>query len=1634
MRKSRIPPATERPNRYSFPVSDVPILSTAQGTSKENDEMRKLVTGLESAFGDIDARLGDVAAGIPGQIKDALTGPDSPIKPVKFPVLEVWQDGNAIVIGTRIWDFVETDDIRFRVTDLGGQHAKIEAFTKKHPQVAGMWGKGTGGYGVEIPNSGATVLDPAIYGAGAVTYSSPFTPYRDRTLFHFVGDYGLIEPELNYTLSGTNLRLGYLRDVPALETAVWGAKTQSVTILGQKYDIFTAKTRVAPSLQIFDPDESVHTTSSVTRVFAKDSDTATLHVDVDDPVASGLYWNGTDPRTFTAKLWVDVKDDAFDGDNLGSAGAGIAEVFKERIGRVLWHRRIKQGSGISVTQDGDYITIAATGSGGADYYFYNEGGYAEILDEATSTATDQYFRTLSGTGMATVTQHSDWIEINVPEVSDGLYYAIANDGAGEQVYIADSGTGTIGDPYTFHLRNILAGDNTDLSSTTSTDIVIDSWKTVVEADGLCVALSTPYNFLESYSEDSGTHIATAKLRNFAVANDLFLDVCSGGAYVFNVDVIGENLLTGFEVYYDKTHVSEQTRLQMRTLYEGTGITMTYMGTDNKGIMISCDVVDTNDTYEMDNVGGAAEVWRDTDDSGAPNHIFNLRTLSGTGDMWVTQGADTIDIYHTVVGYNLHADDTYYKGLYDSKDWLDGDTTLNFKVLKAGTGITLSDLGDAIEITAVGGDSTLYYDVVNTLGTDYKLVNASTGTGVSGDPITFPIKTLVADGAITLSYVSTNSIKIFAPAYTFENEGGKVEIYDETTSTSTNSVFRTLSGTGATTVTQHSDWVEINTPVVTDTNTLYDHLAVTATGGAKLRLHGSDGSTDDVLFRGAGGTTVSYIDPDTIEISSTDNDHLYAIDNCAAGTGTGFVYHDSTVAGSLETFHLRTIKQSTGITVTTSGHDIIIACTIVDTNTLYDHLVVTAVSGAKLRLHGTDSTNDDVLFTSAGNTVLITRTDDDTMNFEVNLDEMPYNVIGDNINDCGIASAPYGWYYDYSDNALTHTRTLLFRGFAVSNDLILTECNNDYLLDVNVTGFNQTSSNELYIGKTASQLKFRGLVAGTGVTITQEYDTVNPGDDDLVISATGTTYSISAVDISGVANLRLTGSDATTDDVAFVGTGSVTVTRTDADTITIDGADTTYTYHLLDGSPAPGTGTSDKVILRLHESTGTNYDITFREGVGVSFSRTSDQLSITGNLSSISALDGTPAPGSGTTDQVVIRLTNTNDASTSDITLNEGSGIVLTRSGNNITIASAAGNTSDVDNCAAGGGAQVFHDTTVAGSNTTYHLRTINATDGYVTVTQNTHEIVISATNPLHWYAYGDQGGGTHSLRGTITGAGTYASPYAFNFKTVNAGNGILIDDATNLLTIKTDFTVTAMGLDQPEVSTLEFVDNQFGIVAIHDTATANKSKVTLVNYNYSTRWDTAYFCNAGAKTTDKTIASGSWEKLYFDNSVIQDEAGWVFADETETVDPPWYFMHDETEDCVFEVKLKLFILGRYPTSNTIAASMYYPKIGVFVNDVHYDVLDVNTDLHLEAQLRQSLLATAVISSSDVTEAGTKAYLEGSLIVKGVSATDKIDVRFAHETGNDRYFKIKEGAISITKIAVKGAFDNPVEAAINYNQT
>lgn len=172
----------------------------------------------------------------------------------------------------------------------------------------------------------------------------------------------------------------------------------------------------------------------------------------------------------------------------------------------------------------------------------------------------------------------------------------------------------------------------------------------------------------------------------------------------------------------------------------------------------------------------------------------------------------------------------------------------------------------------------------------------------------------------------------------------------------------------------------------------------------------------------------------------------------------------------------------------------------------------------------------------------------------------------------------------------------------------------------------------------------------------------------------TTYSISAETGSGGANLRLTGSDASTDNVLIAQGTGITVSRTDANTITVASTvtDTNTTYAI---SAETSTG---GVNLRLTDSAAGTDDVKFAEGTGITLTRT-DANTITVASTVSSGMTGFTVAGDSGSSQTV------NDGNT--LTISGGTGLS--------SVASATDTvTLNLDNTAVSAGSYTFASITV----------------------------------------------------------------------------------------------------------------------------------------------------------------------------------------------------------------------------------------------------------------------------------------------------------------------------------------------------
>lgn len=178
------------------------------------------------------------------------------------------------------------------------------------------------------------------------------------------------------------------------------------------------------------------------------------------------------------------------------------------------------------------------------------------------------------------------------------------------------------------------------------------------------------------------------------------------------------------------------------------------------------------------------------------------------------------------------------------------------------------------------------------------------------------------------------------------------------------------------------------------------------------------------------------------------------------------------------------------------------------------------------------------------------------------------------------------------------------------------------------------------------------------------------DLSSLLDDTNTTYDLTTAP-TGTA-IRLTGSDATNDDVTLTGAGATTITRLSDAELQISSTDTDTTY------TASNVGAGDEVFKQLN---GTDFEFrTLVEGTGISITEGTDTITITNIVSDTDTTYNLTVPSSTTN----VRLLGS-DASTSDITFTAGNEMSITRVGPNELEFDFTGNSSWQINVDSGGG-------------------------------------------------------------------------------------------------------------------------------------------------------------------------------------------------------------------------------------------------------------------------------------------------------------------------------------------------------------
>ena len=264
-----------------------------------------------------------------------------------------------------------------------------------------------------------------------------------------------------------------------------------------------------------------------------------------------------------------------------------------------------------------------------------------------------------------------------------------------------------------------------------------------------------------------------------------------------------------------------------------------------------------------------------------------------------------------------------------------------------------------------------------------------------------------------------------------------------------------------------------------------------------------------------------------------------------------------------------------------------------------------------------------------------------------------------------------------------------------------------------------------------------IAAGTNITVTAtDANTITIDGTDL-----NTTYTISSASTTGGANLTLTGSDTSTDSVAYKGSGATTVTSTDVNTITISSTDTNTTYTQNFSSVSGGTN------LNLVGSDSTTDTVKFANGTGVTVTRT-DADTATIAIGQDVATSANPTFAGVTGGNVTVGVDTDQTISTSS-----GNLILQTATGTNAGTMTFTAGTNGAITLAPNGSGSVA----------------VNASSG-ITTNQTTFPLVNTTATTINMggAATSNNIGAKTGGSSIISGTNRYTSPIAYNIGTAGA--------------------------------------------------------------------------------------------------------------------------------------------------------------------------------------------------------------------------------------------------------------------------
>lgn len=331
--------------------------------------------------------------------------------------------------------------------------------------------------------------------------------------------------------------------------------------------------------------------------------------------------------------------------------------------------------------------------------------------------------------------------------------------------------------------------------------------------------------------------------------------------------------------------------------------------DNTGILQDTALPDkvTSSTYTSVTVDAKGRVTAGTNPGFLTSQSSDVKTITvtdtDTGFTWTETGSASA----SSVGDTI----TFVSG-----GGMDIDVDATNKAIKftaVATAPALDDLTDVVITTPATG-ATLIYDGSNWVDGQLNLGDSDAITG------TLPI----GNGG-TGQTTANAALNALLPAQATHN--GKALVTDGS----------------------NTSWVSL-----ADNNTTYGISAETTTGGANLRLTGSDASTDDVKFASGGIAVVSRTDANTITITATEADTLSSVTGRGATTATALTFTNAT-ASTNTTSGALVVTGGVGV-----GGNVNVGGNISVTGNL-------TVNGTTTTVNSTTVTIDDPVFTLGGDT-------------------------------------------------------------------------------------------------------------------------------------------------------------------------------------------------------------------------------------------------------------------------------------------------------------------------------------------------------------------------------------------------------------------------------------------------------------------------------------------------------------------------------------------------------------------------------------------------------------------------------------------------------------------------------------------